>query len=193
MMAGPMSSQPFSIAVYCGSSTTTPTAYFDLAYRIGQAMAQRHYGLVWGGGHVGMMGRVADGCRDSGGRVVGVIPQFMVDLELAYIQADQLIVTDDMRQRKAEMEKRADGFLVLPGGIGTLEEMFEILTLRVLEQHVKPMVLLNHQGFYDSLLALFDRMLQERFLRPATLKHYELAGDVKQAMDMMDRLLKRDQ
>lgn len=185
-----MTNSPVPIAVYCGSSTQTPPVYFDLAYQVGQAMAKRNYSLVWGGGHVGMMGRVADGCRDGGGRVVGVIPRFMVDLELAYVQAHELIVTDDMRQRKAEMEKRSDGFLVLPGGIGTLEEMFEILTLRLLQQHVKPMVILNHQGFYDPLWRLFDRMLGEKFLRPATLEHYELADDVAQAMAKMDRSLK---
>jgi len=126
-------------------------------------MVANGWGLVYGGGNVGMMGSVAQAVKDSGGHVVGVIPDFMRERELAYHRADELITVDTMRERKRIMEERASAFLALPGGIGTLEELTEIMTLRYINRLDKPVVLFNQDGFYDDLLRFFERMTRERF------------------------------
>ncbi|NJL30661.1 MAG: TIGR00730 family Rossman fold protein [Phycisphaerales bacterium] len=173
------------VGVFCASSTKIPAGYMDLAEEVGCLLATHGLTLVWGGGSVGMMGRLAQGVQKQGGRVIGVIPQFMAGTEVAYTGADELIITTDMRQRKAEMEKRSDAFLVLPGGVGTLDEMFEILTLRVLEQHNKPVVIMNHQGFYDPLLAFFEHMFEAQFLRRESRNHFHIANSPAQALALL--------
>ena len=173
------------IGVFCASSTKIPTTYLDLAEEVGSHIAQGGMTLVWGGGSVGMMGRLAQGAQKQGGKVVGILPRFMAGTEVAYERADELIITADMRQRKAELEKRSDAFLVLPGGIGTLDEMFEMLTLRVLECHHKPMVILNHRGFYDPLMTFFEQMFETRFLRSHSRSHYQLAYTPLEAMALL--------
>ncbi len=178
--------QQRNIGVFCASSTRVSTMYLELAEQVGVLMAQRGHTLIWGGGSVGMMGSVAQGAQRQGGRVVGIIPDFMAGTEVAYVGADELIVTRDMRQRKAEIEKRSDAFLVLPGGIGTLDEMFEMLTLRVLEQHQKPLVILNHQGFYDHLMRFFEHLFEAKFLRAHSRSHYQLAGTPMEAMSWLE-------
>ena len=170
-------STPRSICVFCGSSTRVASTYLQLARDLGTHLAQAGHTLVWGGGSVGLMGALATSVQQQGGRVVGVIPAFMADTEVAYRHADELIVTPDMRQRKTIMEQRADAFIVLPGGIGTLEEMFEILTLRLLKQHTKPLLLINHAGFYDNLLNFMEHLYHERFAREHSRAHYQVVPD----------------
>ncbi len=151
------------LCVYCGSSRHLDPKYYSAAEAVGQAMVANGWGLVYGGGNVGMMGSVAKSVKGAGGHVVGVIPEFMKQRELAYLQADELITVQSMRDRKRVMEERASAFLALPGGIGTLEELAEIMTLKYINRLDKQVVLFNHDGYYDELLRFFERMTVERF------------------------------
>lgn len=149
-------------------------------------MVLRGWGLVYGGGKTGMMGAVARAVTQSGGHVVGVIPEFMKVRELAYIEANELHTVITMRDRKLMMETRADAFVALPGGWGTLEEIMEILTLRQLEVVKKPCVFFNQDGFYDPLLQLFDRMLQDKFFKPANLELFRVANSIEEVFTLIE-------
>jgi uncharacterized protein (TIGR00730 family) len=151
------------LCVYCGSSKKLESRYYSAAEAVGGAMVANGWGLVYGGGNVGMMGSVAQSVKAAGGHVVGVIPDFMKERELAYHQSDELIIVGSMRERKRIMEERASAFLALPGGIGTLEELTEIMTLRYINRIDKPVVIFNQEGYYDDLLRFFERMTRERF------------------------------
>lgn len=148
-------------------------------------MAARGWALVYGGGNTGSMGAVAKGVKAGGGRVVGIIPEFMKAKELAFAEADELVTVETMRDRKRMMEERADAFLTLPGGWGTLEEILEILVLRQLDRTRKPCVILNQGGFYDDLLKLFERMVAERFNKPGNLGLYTAVTDIPGAMEAL--------
>jgi cytokinin riboside 5'-monophosphate phosphoribohydrolase len=141
-------------------------------------MVNRGWGLVYGGGKTGLMGAVARAVKVRGGRVVGVIPEFMKVRELAYDEADELVTVVTMRERKLLMETRADAFVALPGGFGTLEEIMEILTLRQLDVVRKPCVLLSQDGFYDDLLKLFQRMLDDRFFKASNMELFGVARSI---------------
>lgn len=151
------------ICVYCSSSDELDPKYFREAERFGRQLVAHGWGLVYGGGNRGVMGVVGRTVKAAGGRVVGIIPGFMKTRELALDGADELITVATMRERKQRMEERADGFVTLPGGIGTLEEFTEMLALSYLNLVRKPMVLVNQDGFYDDLLRFFERMTRERF------------------------------
>ncbi len=153
-----------SICVFCGSRTGKKPAYTEAAKALGKALAERGLGLVFGGGHVGLMGVVADAVLDHGGAVTGVIPDFLVARELAHPRLSELIVVNSMHERKAIMAERSDGFIAMPGGFGTFEEFCEVLTWGQLSLHAKPMGLLNVNGYYDPLLSLFDQALTQDFL-----------------------------
>jgi hypothetical protein len=176
-----------NICVYCASSNHVDRAFFGVADEMGAAIAQRAGTLVYGGGHVGLMGAVARAVHAHGGKVVGVIPQSMVDVELAYREADELIVTENMRQRKQVMEDRSDAFVALPGGFGTLEELFEILTHRQLGYHNKPIVIVNAHGFYDPLVELFDHMYEHRFAREKYRETYDVVGTVGEVFEVLGK------
>ena len=178
---------PRSVCVFSSSSDVIDRRFFDIAAELGRALGQRGDTLVYGGCSVGLMGAVARGVHEQAGKVVGVIPVFIHAKGLGYEPADELIVTDNMRERKAVMESRADAFIALPGGFGTLEEMLEIITLKQLQQHTKPVVFLNHAGFYDPLSALFDHMFEQRFAKPVYRQMYYFATDVASAMDYLDQ------
>ena len=169
---------PKTLCVYCASSDRIDPKYTDTATAVGREMVRQGWSLVYGGGKVGLMGAVARAVKTSGGRVVGVIPEFMKAKELAYDDADEMHSVVTMRDRKREMETRADAFLALPGGWGTLEEIMEILTLRQLDVLRKPVVFLNQDGFYDELLRFFSRMIAERFNKPSNLKLFSVAATV---------------
>jgi uncharacterized protein (TIGR00730 family) len=154
------------LCVFCGSSAGNRPVYRDGARRFGEVLAAAGLGLVYGGGHVGLMGVLADAVLQGGGEVVGVIPQALVDRELAQRNLTRLEVVDTMHQRKARMADLADGFAALPGGYGTGDELFEILTWAQLGLHAKPVGLLNSAGFFDPLLVWLDRCVGEGFLRP---------------------------
>lgn len=161
-----------NICVYCSSSTRIDSRYTDVAETLGRNLATRDHTLVYGGGDIGLMGALARTVRDDGGRVVGVIPEKLKEKEnIAYDLADELIVTDTMNERKRIMYLRADAFIVLPGGFGTIEEFMEVLTLKQLAYHERPIALVNTNGFFDPLLDFFRQLYEDAFTRT---KHEEL-------------------
>src|SRR5512146_1060648 len=164
-----------SICVFSASSNAVHPAFFAPAEEVGAALAGRGHVLVYGGTNVGLMGAMARAAQQHGGKVIGVIPSFIAKRGWAYEQADELIITNDMRQRKATMEARSDAFLALPGGFGTLEEVLEVITLKQLQQHTKPVIFLNPDGYYDPLTSLFEHMYEKRFAKPAYRSMYQFA------------------
>lgn len=174
------------ICVYCSSSSALDSAYVGAARRLGEAIAARGHDLVYGGASVGLMGTVAEAVKAGGGSVVGVIPEPMAQLGITFDQADELIVTASMAERKAAMIERADAFIALPGGFGTLEELLELLTLRQLGYAQGHVAILNTDGFYDLLLSHFERLYAEHFAKPAYRALYYVAGDVEEALDHVE-------
>ena len=178
-----------AVCVFCASSSTLAPGWLDLAARTGRELAARGHTLVSGGGRVGMMGAVADGARAGGAHTVGVIPQSLVDLEVADTSADELIVTAGMGVRKNVMIERSDAFLTLPGGLGTLDELFEVWTTATLDHHVKPIVLLDPDGFYDGLLQWLDDLADTEFVRRAALTRITVAKSIADAFDAIEGAL----
>lgn len=164
------------LAVYCGSSTTVDPRFIDSARAVGGALAARGIGVVYGGGRLGLMGAVADGALAAGGEVIGVIPQALVALEVAHRGLSELHVVDTMHQRKQAFTDLSDGFVTLPGGTGTMDELWEAMSWAQIGYHAKPVGLLNVAGFYDGLLRFVATMAEAGFLRP---QHRDLliAGD----------------
>ncbi len=177
-----------NICIYCGSSAGTRPEYAEAARRVGRVLADQGVGLVYGGGQVGLMGIVADAVLERGGRVIGVIPDPLATEEVAHDGLTELHVVADMHQRKAMMADRADGFLTMPGGIGTFEEFFETLTWAALKLHQKPMGILNVAGYFDPLLALLDHAVAEGFLRT---KHLGLLITSDDPEELVVAMLKR--
>ncbi len=176
------------VSVYCSSSNHTAPAYFEAAERLGHAMAARGMTLVYGGGDIGLMGAAARAVHAAGGKVVGVIPEKLKAIEgVAYDVADEMHITQTMQERKRIIFTRADAFLVLPGGMGTLEEFFEVLTLKQLHYHTKAIVLLNVDGFFDPLFALFDHLYTTKMTRPSAKSLYHVATDVDAALDYLEQ------
>ena len=157
------------ICLYGASSATLAEAYYAAAYTIGEGLAACGIGLVFGGGATGLMGAAARGVDSKGGEIIGVAPTFFDEEGVLYQNCTEFIFTDTMRERKQIMEDLADGFLVTPGGIGTLEEFFEIFTLRQLGRHEKPIYILNVNGYYDQLLAFLNLVVAEKFMNPHCL------------------------
>jgi len=154
-----------SICVYCGSGPGTSPAFVVAARRFGQILAENHVSLVYGGGSAGLMGACANAVLDGGGHVTGIIPDFLVDREHMLMRAQERIITRDMHERKRQMFERADAFVALPGGVGTLEELVEQLTWAQLGRHKKPIMIANIEGFWEPLCALLDHMEQLQFIR----------------------------
>jgi uncharacterized protein (TIGR00730 family) len=159
------------ICVFCGSNAGARSEYAEAARALATVLAERKLGIVYGGGNVGLMGVLADAALARGGEVIGVIPQKLVDKEVAHRGVTELRIVETMHERKALMNDLSDAFLALPGGFGTLDEFFEVLTWSQLGFHGKPCALLNVAGYYDGMLAMLDHAVTERFLRPA---HREL-------------------
>ena len=155
-----------SICVFCGSNAGANPAYLEAAEVVGRALAQHGVRIVYGGATVGMMGALADAARDAGGEVIGVIPQSIFDREIGHTGLDDLRVVGSMHERKALMAELSDAFIALPGGIGTLEELFEVYTWAQLGLHTKPLGLLDVAGYFQPLVSFLDHAVQERFLRP---------------------------
>lgn len=175
--------EPWALCVYCASGPRDP-GLLDLAARVGAAIADRGWTLVSGGGNVSAMGALARGARSRGGHTVGVIPKALVHRELADIEADELIVTDTMRQRKQVMEDRSDAFLALPGGLGTLEELFETWTAGYLGMHDRPVVLLDPDGHYDGLFRWLESLVPSGYVTPAALDRLVVVSDVDDALTL---------
>lgn len=172
---------PWAVCVYCASGPTDP-ALLELAADVGRCIADRGWTLVSGGGNVSAMGAVAGGARRHNGRTIGVIPKALVHRELADVEADELVVTDTMRERKKIMEDRADAFIALPGGIGTLEEFFEAWTAGYLGMHDKPIVMLDPFGHYDGLLTWLRGLVRTGYVGERALDRLILATDVETAL-----------
>jgi uncharacterized protein (TIGR00730 family) len=162
-MTGPLA----RLAVYCGSASPADTRYVELAYQVGQVLAQRGIGVVYGGGRLGMMGAVASGALDAGGEVIGVIPEAMIGAELANPACTELKIVATMHERKQAFTDLSDGFLTLPGGVGTMDELWEAVSWAQLGYHIKPVGLLNAFGFYDGLIAFNRHMVEVGFIRAA--------------------------
>ena len=171
------------ICVYCGSSEGRDTEYFEAARALGGTLAERGIDLVYGGGHVGLMGAVADATLDAGGDVYGVMPQALVDREIAHEGVTELVVVDSMHERKARMADLADGFVALPGGFGTLEELMEVLTWAQLGFHRDPCGLLDVGGYYASLVEFFDHQVEEGFVSADHRRMVVVTADAEVLLD----------
>lgn len=170
-------SPAFSVCVYCGSRPGIDEAYAEAARLTGQVIGQRGWQLVYGGGKVGLMGIVADAVLAAGGRVVGVIPRKLREREVGHSELSEIHVVDTMHQRKQMMAERADAFLALPGGIGTLEELFEVWTWRQIGYHDQPIGLLNVAGFYDGLLGFMRHTVEAGFLEQKQLESLHVGDE----------------
>ena len=175
-----------SVCVFCSSAGGLAEAYRAAARDLGRELAGRGHRLVYGGGNVGLMGELARSVHEHGGTVVGVIPQGLVDRELAYDPADELLVTATLRERKAEMDARADAFVALPGGFGTLEELLEVLTLRQLRLHDRPIVLVNVDGYWDPFLAMVSDMVAQGFAPLGQGALFQVASTAAAAVDLAE-------
>ena len=174
-----------SIGVFCGSNHGNSDLYGVLAASLGRAMAERQIALVYGGGKVGLMGAIADAVVAAGGDVIGVMPQALIDKEIGHPGIDELIVTTTMHERKAIMADRADGFIALPGGFGTLDEFCEILTWAQLGYHSKPCGILDIDGFFTDLLAFFDHATSRGFIQP---QHRQMLIESSNPVDLLVRM-----
>lgn len=175
------------LAVFCSSSATIDPSYVELARQVGTELARRGHDLVSGGGRVSSMGAVALAARVGGARTFGVIPRALMAAEVADLDVDDLVITDDMRARKGEMDRRADGFLALAGGIGTLEELIEVWVAATLGMHRKPVVVLDHDGIYAPLRAQLELLVERGFVRPEAAATLAWAGSVAQAFDLLEQ------
>ena len=155
------------LAVYCGSATPADPRYMELAAEVGRTLAGRGIGVVYGGGRLGLMGAVASAALEAGGEVIGVIPEALVSSEVANRECTELIVVADMHERKAAFTRLSDGFVTIPGGVGTMDELWEAISWAQLGYHAKPVGLLNAFGFYDHLIAFNHHMIEVGFIRPA--------------------------
>jgi cytokinin riboside 5'-monophosphate phosphoribohydrolase len=167
-----------SVTVFCGSSNVVDEKYFAAAHELGEKMARRRWGLVYGGGSVGLMGVLSRAMLAHGGHVTGVIPKALLDLGVGETNVSELIVTDGLRDRKAIMDERGDAFVALPGGLGTLEEVLEALTLKQLGYHAKPVVVLDLDGYFDPLWNQIQRGIDEGFIKSEFLDLWYPAPDV---------------
>ncbi|MBD2355132.1 TIGR00730 family Rossman fold protein [Tolypothrix sp. FACHB-123] len=183
-----MSVQPkFNICVFCGSQSGTKPAYQNIAATLGQSIAKRQIGLVYGGASIGLMGTIATECLNAGGYVVGVMPEILISYEIAHPGLSSLITTNTMHDRKAMMYKLSNAFVALPGGVGTLDELFEIVTWAHLDIHKKPIVLLNVAGFFNTLLAYLDHTVQEGFVSDKVRSLIRVYDDVELMLDNLEQ------
>ena len=173
------------VCVYCSSSSRVPAVYVECARDLGRRLAEAGHTLVYGGARVGLMGEIATAVRAAGGRVEGVIPRSLFEAGIGNDLVDEMIVTEDLHERKAVMAERSSGFVALPGGFGTLEELLEIITLKQLRAHRKPIVLINTGGFFDPLLEQFESMYREGFTKEAYRGLYRVAPDAAAALDYL--------
>lgn len=178
-----------TICVFCGSSMGHDEAFGAAAREFGRLIAEHRYALVFGGGSLGLMGQVARAARDAGAPVIGILPAFLRQLEPPLKSAEELIITPDLYQRKDRMIAMADAFAILPGGLGTLDEFFEVLTSAQLEVHDKPIVVVNVAGFFDPLKAMLDHHVLAGFARAEIHHLYRVARDPREAMALIAQAL----
>jgi uncharacterized protein (TIGR00730 family) len=175
-----------SVTVFCASSNLIAEKYFAAARELGEKLARRGWRLVYGGGCVGLMGALSRAVLDAGGHVTGVIPRALLDLGVGERGVTELVVTDGLRDRKAIMDERGDAFVALPGGLGTLEEVLEVMTLKQLGYHVKAIAVLDLDGYFDPLWAQIQRGIDERFIKPEYLDLWYPAPDIDALLRYLD-------
>ena len=180
-----------TVCTYCGSGPGTDPAFLTAAREFGAILARERVGLVYGGGSKGLMGALANAVLDNGGHVTGIIPEFLQSREQTLRRAQEVIVTPNMHERKQTMFDRADAFVALPGGIGTLEELVEQLTWAQLGRHKKPILILNIKRFWDPLCALLDHMEELQFIRPGLTVDYLVAERVDDILPMLKKAVER--
>lgn len=183
-----MDKRTLSICVFCGSSKGTKPQYAEAARRTGALIGDRGHSLVFGGGGIGLMGEVARTVRIHGGNVIGILPEFLKHLEPPSTSAEELIITSDMQQRKAHMLSLSDAFVVLPGGLGTMDEIFEVLTTAQLHVHNKPIIVVNIDGYFAPLLALIAHSVSEGFARPEIENLFHIVATPDEAIDAVEQL-----
>lgn len=181
-----------NICVYCGSRIPKDLEITALATQLGKEIAHRNWGIVYGGGKVGLMGLTADAALSENGEVVGVIPTHLKKMEVAHLGLSKLHETQDMHTRKALMESLSDAFVVLPGGFGTLDEFFEILTWKQLGIHNKPIILLNKNGYFDGLVQFANNAIKEDFVRPKSLELFQTVSSLEECITHLEILLNVD-
>jgi uncharacterized protein (TIGR00730 family) len=174
------------ICVYSSSSCSIARLYFEVAEKLGAAIALRGDALLFGGGMIGLMGATAEAAHKHHGKVIGVIPKALNIKGVVYDYCDELIVTEGMRERKAVMDARSDAFIALPGGFGTLEEILEIITLKQLKYHNKPVAIINTAGFYDRLLEQFEEIIGQQFAKPQSQNLYHVTNNPHEALEYID-------
>ena len=174
--------------MYCASSCSLDPHFTKAAQQLGTALAQRKITLVYGGGSTGLMGDLARATRAAGGRVVGIITEYLKDREVAFPDADEMVVVDTMRERKKLMAQRAEGFMMLPGGLGTWEEFFEVLVGRVIAEHTKPIGIVNDHGYFDPLLAMIDHGVEHSFIKPAARDLLVIDEDPVEVLDALGKV-----
>lgn len=172
-----------NVCVYGSSSSVIDKIYLDAAFRLGELLAENGWGLVFGAGTMGMMGAAARGVHSKGGHVTGVIPEFMDIPGIPYEKCDDYIVLPTMRERKQKMEDLSDAFVSVPGGFGTFEELLEVITLKQLKRHKKPVVILNTNGFFGELIAMFEKTVAERFAKADALSVYTVVDTPEEAAE----------
>ena len=171
------------ICVYCASSAQAPKHYGEAAFELGHLLASQGVQVVFGGGGVGSMGRLADGVHAAGGEPIAVMPHFMRELEWAHKDVRTFVWTRDLAERKAKLLENADAVVALPGGCGTFEELLEAITLKRLGIYLNPIVVVNHTGFYDPLMALFERSVRDRFMDRRHLRMFSVVSSVGEVLD----------
>ena len=181
-----------SVCVYCASSRTSHPEYREVAFRLGAVLAGVGLEVVYGGGARGSMGALADGALSKGGRVVGVLPRFMADLEWGHPGLSELELVEDMRVRKHMMLTRSQGAIALPGGCGTLEELLEAITLKRLGLYLNPILLVNTRGFFDPLIELLARAIEERFMDERHARMWEVVAQPEEVPEALNRASKWD-
>ena len=174
-----------SVTVYCSSSGALEPHFTQGARDLGHALADRGIALVYGGGSIGLMGECARAAKERGGRVIGIITTKLMDLEQGWSGCDEFVVVDTMQQRRRILMDRADGYVVLPGGLGTYEEFFEVLVARQLGDHHKPIAIVNHDGYYDPLVAMIEHGIEHRFVRPAVRGVLSVVNTGTEAIDAL--------
>jgi uncharacterized protein (TIGR00730 family) len=174
-----------TVTVYCSSSSELAQHYYDAGAELGRAIASNGWKLVYGGNAIGLMKAVADAARAAGGKVIGITPQLFCDKGLEDRRCDELVVTNSMRDRKALLEERGDAYLALPGGLGTFEEIFEIIVGKQLACHNKPIVFLNIAGYWNPMIAMIDSAIEQKFIKPKARNLYFVAATVPQAVDYL--------
>lgn len=174
-----------AVTVYCSSSGALEPHFSEGARDLGRGLAARGIRLVYGGGAVGLMGECARAAKAAGGHVVGIITRKLLDHEQGWSGCDEMVVVDTMQQRRRLLMDRADGYVVLPGGLGTYEEFFEVLVARQLGDHLKPIAIVNHDGYYDPLVAMIEHGIEHRFVRPAVRGVYDVVRTGEQAIEAL--------